>query len=72
MKLIEINQDLWPILYGIRTFLKSPRIFSNEFLEDLKKDFADEGGLIWVAGLPKSEHYDDRRDSQFLWLCARK
>ena len=55
MKLIEINQDLWPILYGIRTFLKSPRIFSNEFLEDLKKDFfADEGGLIWVAGLPKS------------------
>ena len=55
MRVVDIHHNLWPVLYGIKTFLKSPAVFGKEMLDDLKKDCsAKQGGLVWVAGLPKS------------------
>ena len=55
MRVTNIHQNLWPVLYGIKTLLRSPGVFGKEILEDLKKDIgAEKGGLVWVAGLPKS------------------
>ncbi|XDZ70372.1 sulfotransferase domain-containing protein [Alphaproteobacteria bacterium LSUCC0744] len=55
MRITEINHNLWPVLYGIKTLLRSPSVASKEIFEDLKKDGATKKGeLVWVAGLPKS------------------